>query len=134
MGVVHIQMATPVPEGHCCAEASPGDVVTVVFCYPCVYGAALTKDSRYARNGETKAKSLCPDTSTEWLMVLGSCVFGAVVPCLTGIYLRSLSASAGRNPERLEVATIIECCALFTCGPCQINQYRKKGGELLMFV
>ena len=102
--------------------------MAAVFLQPCVYGSGLTKDLRYKRTGKNTPEGLCPDTLGEWAVIWGACVLGSIVPCLTGIYMRSVTENS--NGEHMLSAIMAECCPLCSCAPCQMNQYRLKGGDV----
>jgi hypothetical protein len=82
---------------------------------------------RYKKTKRNTPEGLLPDSLGEWGVIAGSCLLGSVVPCMTGIYLRSLSANAGDAGEDLATAIFAEWCPLCSCAPCQMNQYRVKG-------
>jgi hypothetical protein len=85
---------------------------------PCVYGSGLTKDMR----GTPTPEGLCPDTCGECVVIGGTCLLGSLMPCMTGIYIRSVSGD-----EHCATAVLAECCPMCSCAPCQMNQYRDLG-------
>lgn len=113
-------MAT-VPAATCCPISDVGfaDCCAAVFCQPCVYGSGLTKFRRDQKGGGGP-EGLFPDTSGECCVIVGTCVLGSVMLCLTGVYIRA-------HNEALCPAVLAECCPLCSCAPCQMNQYRNTG-------
>lgn len=88
---------------------------------PCVYGSGLARYTRYQSTGSAQAEGLCPDTVSEAAVVCGSLCIGSIVPCATGIYLRSIRDGA---TEPVGAAFLAEWCTLCSCAPCQMNQFR----------
>lgn len=113
-----------VPPATLCAEFSAGDFFTVCFCSPCVYGSGLAKYNRSTKTGENRPEGLCCDTLSEVGVLCGTFVIGGIVPCLTGVYLRSLRPGASENAA---VACLAEIFGICSCAPCQMNQYRRSG-------
>lgn len=116
-----------VPPAKFCADFSAGDCLTVFFCLPCVYGSGLAKNARYQRTGKNAREGLFPDTISECAVVCGSIFIGSIVPCFTGIYLRSIRPGA---TEDVGSAFLAEWCGLCSCAPCQMNQFRMAGGDV----
>lgn len=99
---------------------------------PCVYGSGLARYTRFQKTGEARPEGLCPDTVSEAAVVCGSLLIGSIIPCLTGIYLRSIRSG---STESIGSSFLAEWCILCSCAPCQMNQFRlgrTGGSELLL--
>lgn len=122
----------PVPAAAVFPEFSFSDCLAATFCQPCVYGSGLARVTRFDRTGQAQPEGLFPDTTSELAVILGTCAIGGIVPCLTGIYLRSMRSGA---TEHIGNAILAEWCVLCSCAPCQMNQFRNgktQSKELLL--
>ena len=126
------QKADQVPDAACWPGGLRGeDYLYGTCCLPCVYGSGLAKDRHFKRSeGKNEPEDLCPNRPSEWAVIIGTCYVGSLVPCLTGVYLRSLSASS--DGEDLLTAVVAEWCPLCSCAPCQMNVYRGLGARAQM--
>ena len=118
-------MNPKVDAASCCPRLDGDDcqnIPIIVCCSPCLYGNALTQAN--APDDKHPDPNLCPTNTNEWLVLAGTCLFGRIVPCLVGVYIRQCS-NAAPNDKNLLKSILAECCPILSCAPCQIEAYRQ---------
>ena len=106
-------------EYKCCAtkQLNAQDYFYGICCSPCVYGYGGYKSLK----GVDAGYGACVGT----IVCLGAVLGASLCAPLMGCYVR-----VSKLDQKFPEAACLECCAPFTCAPCQMAYYGRAGGQL----